>query len=51
MIGGFTVDRKEKSITESCVRICYEKAVEIGGDVSEPKKLCVLGSPYLYELV
>lgn len=45
------VNRKEKSITESSVRICYEKAVEMNGIVKEPKKLGVIGALYLYPVL
>ncbi len=49
--GELFVNRKEKSITESSVRICYEKAVEMNGDVSGPKKLGVFGASYLYPVL
>ncbi len=44
------VDRKEKSITESSVRISYEKALEMGGVVKGPKKLGVFGASYIYPI-
>lgn len=46
--GELFVNRKEKSITESSVRICYEKAVKMNGIVPGPKKLGVFGASYLY---
>ena len=46
--GELFVNRKEKSITESSVRICYEKSVEMNGIVSGPKKLDVFRASYLY---
>ncbi len=49
--GELFVNRKEKSITESSVRICYEKAVEMNDDVSGPKKLGVFGASYLYPVL
>ncbi len=42
------VNRKEKSITESSVRICYEKALALGGVATGPKLLGVFGASYLY---
>ncbi len=49
--GELFVNRKEKFITESSVRICYEKAVEMNGIVSGPKKLGVFGASYLYPVL
>ncbi len=49
--GELFVNRKEKSITESSVRICYEKAVEMNGIVPGPKKLGVFGASYLYPVL
>lgn len=49
--GEIFVDRKEKSITESSVKICYERAVAMNGDVSGPKKLGVFGASYLYPIL
>ncbi len=49
--GELFVNRKEKSITESSVKICYEKAVEMNGIVPGPKKLGVFGASYLYPVL
>ncbi len=49
--GELFVNRKEKSITESSVRICYERAVEMNGIVPGPKKLGVFGASYLYPVL
>ncbi len=48
--GEIFVDRKEKSITQSSVRISYEKALEMGGIVKGPKKLGVFGASYIYPI-
>ncbi len=49
--GELFVNRKEKSITESSVRICYERAIEMNGIVPGPKKLGVFGASYLYPVL
>ncbi len=49
--GEMFVNRKEKSITESSVKICYEKSMEMNGIVSGPKKLGVFGASYLYPVL
>lgn len=46
--GEMKVDRKEKTVTRSSVEIAYERAVEMGGVVTGPKKLGVFGSSYIY---
>jgi len=40
--------RKEKTITRSTVAKAYEKALELGGEVSGPKKLGTFGASYIY---
>lgn len=42
------VTRKEKSITRSTIRIAFQKALELKGIVSGPKKLGTFGASYLY---
>lgn len=42
------ITRKEKSITKATVLKAYEKALELGGEVSGPKKLGTFGASYLY---
>lgn len=49
--GELFVNRKEKSITQSSVRICYEKAAAMNGEVPGPKKLGVFGASYLYPVL
>ncbi len=49
--GEIFFDRKDKSVTMATVRICYQKAVEMNGDVSGPKKLGVFGASYLYPVL
>ncbi|MCC8029396.1 MAG: hypothetical protein LIO75_06345 [Lachnospiraceae bacterium] len=47
------IDRKEKSITRSTIRMAAEKALEIrhrGEMVSGPKKLGTFGASYLYPI-
>lgn len=49
VVGGeIFVDRKEKSITKSSVRLAYQKALE--GGITGPKKLGVFGASYLYPI-
>lgn len=48
--GELFVNRKTKSITESSVKICYEKAIGMKGIVPGPKKLGVFGASYLYPM-
>ncbi|MBS6196202.1 MAG: hypothetical protein KH828_11545 [Clostridiales bacterium] len=43
--------RREKSITRATVKMAYEKVMELGGDVSGPKKLGVFGASYLYPVL
>ncbi len=41
------VDRKEKSITRATVALAYKKTVDMGGDVTGPKKLgCLVQAIY-----
>lgn len=42
------VDRKEKSITRATVNKSYQKARELEGCVTGPKKLGTFGASYLY---
>ncbi|MCC8060143.1 MAG: hypothetical protein LIO81_04770 [Clostridiales bacterium] len=44
--GEMKVDRKEKTITKSSIKIAFERARQ--GGVSGPKKLGVFGASYLY---
>ena len=49
--GELFVSRKEKSITKATVELAFEKAIELEGKVSGPKKLGVFGAGYLYHLI
>ncbi len=49
--GEIFFDRKDKSVTMATVKICYQKAVEMGGIVAGPKKLGVFGASYLYPVL
>ncbi len=42
------VDRKEKSITKATVLMAFHKALELGPEVTGPKKLGTFGASYLY---
>lgn len=44
------VNRKEKSITKASVGMALNKALELGGVVSGPKKLGTFGASYLYPI-
>ena len=48
--GELFVSRKEKSITEATVELAFEKAIELEGKISGPKKLGVFGASYLYPM-
>ncbi len=49
--GEIFFDRKDKSVTMATVKIAYEKAVEMNGEVSGPKKLGVFGASYLFPVL
>lgn len=44
------VDRKKKTITKSTVELALIKTLEMGGNVTGPKKLGVFGASYLYPI-
>lgn len=44
------VNRKEKSITRSTVEMAYNATLELGADVTGPKKLGTFGASYLYPM-
>ncbi len=44
------VDRKEKSITKATVGMALNRALELGGIVTGPKKLGTFGASYLYPI-
>ncbi len=46
--GEMFVDRKEKSITKATVELAWNRARELEGIVSGPKKLGAFGASYLY---
>lgn len=48
--GEIFVNRKTKSITQATVFMAFRKAMELGGDVSGPKKLGTFGASYLYPI-
>lgn len=48
--GEMFVNRKTKSITQATVFMAFRKAMELGGDVSGPKKLGTFGASYLYPI-
>ncbi|MDD2973081.1 MAG: hypothetical protein PHE02_13240 [Lachnospiraceae bacterium] len=48
--GEIFVDRKEKSIIRSSVKIAFQKVIELEGIVTGPKKLKVFGASYLYPI-
>lgn len=46
--GEMFVSRKSKSITQATVFMAFQKAMELGGVVTGPKKLGTFGASYLY---
>lgn len=48
--GEMFVNRKSKPITQATVFMAFRKAMELGGDVSGPKKLGTFGASYLYPI-
>lgn len=48
--GEMFVSRKDKSITKATVLIAFDKAMELGGVVTGPKKLGTFGASYLYPI-
>ncbi len=48
--GEMFISTKEKSITRATVMRAYQKAAELGGVVSGPKKLGTFGASYLYSI-
>lgn len=48
--GEMFVNRKSKSTTQATVFMAFWKAMELGGDVSGPKKLGTFGASYLYPI-
>lgn len=48
--GELFVSRKEKSITRATVELAFQRALELGGDATGPKKLGVFGASYLYPI-
>lgn len=44
------ITRKEKTITKATVLMAYQKAMELGGEVTGPKKLGTFGASYLYAM-
>lgn len=48
--GEMFVNRKTKSITQATVFMAFRKVMELGGDVSGPKKLGTFGASYLYPI-
>lgn len=48
--GELFVSRKEKSITKATVELAFQRALELGGDATGPKKLGVFGASYLYPI-
>ena len=42
------VNRKEKSITKATINMAFRKAMELGSEVTGPKKLGTFGASYLY---
>ncbi len=46
--GEIFIDRKKDSITRSTVNMAFHAALELEGNVSEPKKLGTFGASYLY---
>ncbi len=46
--GEIKIDRKEKAVTKSTVKIAYKRALE--GEIKGPKQLGVFGASYIYPI-
>ena len=49
--GEIKVNRKEKTITRATIELAYQRAIEMSGVVTEPKKLGVFGAICLYPML
>ena len=49
--GEIKVNRNEKTITRATIELAYQRAIEMSGVVTEPKKLGVFGAIYLYPML